>query len=132
MYHVMSGGDQREDIFLDDVDQHDFARTLAEACEKTVLTEDLARLQWTENDLAAHQKGHPIKLGFGSRRSFRRRISSAEPEMGAAQGDSAARKKSVEGLVTLKPSARSRPLLGSTELDRRVQLRKGRATLVDA
>jgi putative transposase len=35
MYHVMSRGDQREDIFLDDVDRHDFIRTLAEACQKT-------------------------------------------------------------------------------------------------
>jgi REP element-mobilizing transposase RayT len=35
MYHVMSRGDQREDIFLDDVDRHDFVKTLAEACQKT-------------------------------------------------------------------------------------------------
>src|SRR2546427_8151537 len=35
MYHVMSRGDQRDDIFLDDVDRHDFLKTLAEACQKT-------------------------------------------------------------------------------------------------
>jgi len=35
MYHVMSRGDRREDIFLDDVDRHDFLKTLAEACQKT-------------------------------------------------------------------------------------------------
>jgi len=35
VYHVMSRGDQREDIFLDDVDRHDFIKTLAEACQKT-------------------------------------------------------------------------------------------------
>jgi len=35
MYHVMSRGDQREDIFLDDADRHDFIKTLAEACQKT-------------------------------------------------------------------------------------------------
>ena len=35
MYHVMSRGDQRDDIFLSDVDRHDFVRTLAEACDKT-------------------------------------------------------------------------------------------------
>ena len=34
-YHVMSRGDRREDIFLDDVDRHDFIKTLAEACQKT-------------------------------------------------------------------------------------------------
>src|SRR5208282_3402867 len=33
--HVMSGGDRREDIFLDDVDRPDFLKTLAEACQKT-------------------------------------------------------------------------------------------------
>ena len=35
MYHVMSRGDRREKIFLDDVDRHDFLKTLAEACKKT-------------------------------------------------------------------------------------------------
>lgn len=35
MYHVMSRGEQREDIFLEDVDWHDFIKTLAEACQKT-------------------------------------------------------------------------------------------------
>ncbi len=35
MYHVMSRGDQRDNIFLDDVDRHDFIRTLAGACQKT-------------------------------------------------------------------------------------------------
>ena len=35
LYHVMSRGNQREDIFFDDVDRHDFIKTLAEACQKT-------------------------------------------------------------------------------------------------
>jgi hypothetical protein len=35
MYHVMSRGDQCDDIFLDDVDRHDFIKTLAEAAQKT-------------------------------------------------------------------------------------------------
>jgi putative transposase len=35
MYHVMSGGDQRDDIFFDDVDRYDFLRTLGEARLKT-------------------------------------------------------------------------------------------------
>ncbi len=30
IYHVMSRGDQRDDIFLNDVDRHDFLKTLAE------------------------------------------------------------------------------------------------------
>jgi REP element-mobilizing transposase RayT len=34
IYHVMSRGDQREDIFLNDVDRHDFLKSLAEACQK--------------------------------------------------------------------------------------------------
>jgi hypothetical protein len=33
IYHVMSRGDRRENIFLDDVDRHDFLKTLAEACQ---------------------------------------------------------------------------------------------------
>ena len=35
VYHVMSRGDRREDVFLDDVDRQDFLKTLAEACQKT-------------------------------------------------------------------------------------------------
>jgi REP element-mobilizing transposase RayT len=35
MYHLMSRGNRREDIFLDDLDRHDFIKTLAEACQKT-------------------------------------------------------------------------------------------------
>jgi len=35
MYHLMSRGNRRDDIFLDDVDRHDFLKTLAEACQKT-------------------------------------------------------------------------------------------------
>jgi REP element-mobilizing transposase RayT len=35
IYHVMSRGNKREDIFLNDVDRQDFLKTLAEACEKT-------------------------------------------------------------------------------------------------
>ncbi len=35
LYHVMSRGDRREAIFLDDVDRQDFLKTLAEACQKS-------------------------------------------------------------------------------------------------
>ena len=35
IYHIMSRGDRREDIFLDDVDRYDFIKSLAEACQKT-------------------------------------------------------------------------------------------------
>lgn len=31
----MSRADQREEIFLNDVDRHEFIRTLAEACQKS-------------------------------------------------------------------------------------------------
>ena len=35
IYHVLSRGDRKEAIFLDDVDRHDFLKTLAEACQKS-------------------------------------------------------------------------------------------------
>jgi len=35
IHHVMSRGDRREDIYLDDVDRQDFLKTLAEVCQKT-------------------------------------------------------------------------------------------------
>ncbi len=34
IYHVMSRGDRRETIFLDDEDRKGFLRTLGEACER--------------------------------------------------------------------------------------------------
>ena len=35
IYPIMSRGDRREDIYVDDVDRQDFIKTLAEACLKT-------------------------------------------------------------------------------------------------
>jgi putative transposase len=35
IYHLMSRGDRREDIYRDEVDRQDFLRTLAETCQKT-------------------------------------------------------------------------------------------------
>jgi REP element-mobilizing transposase RayT len=35
IYHVMSRGDRRDNIFLNDVDRQDFLKTLAETCQKT-------------------------------------------------------------------------------------------------
>ena len=35
IYHVIDRGDRRENIFVTDVDRHDFLKTLAEACHKT-------------------------------------------------------------------------------------------------
>jgi len=35
IYHVMSRGDRREDIYVNDVDRQDFLKTLAEAAQKT-------------------------------------------------------------------------------------------------
>jgi hypothetical protein len=34
MYHIMSRGDRRENIFLDEVSPQDFLKTLAVACQK--------------------------------------------------------------------------------------------------
>lgn len=35
IYHVLSRGDRKKAIFLDDVDRQDFLKTLAETCQKT-------------------------------------------------------------------------------------------------
>jgi len=35
IYHIMSRGNRRQEIYLDDVDRQDFLKTLAEACQKT-------------------------------------------------------------------------------------------------
>ena len=56
IYHVMSRGDRREDIFLDDVDRQDFLKTLAEACRKTGFQVHLKR-----NFTVLAVKGAPIR-----------------------------------------------------------------------
>jgi putative transposase len=35
IYHLMSRGDRKEDIYHDDIDRQDFLKTLGEACQKT-------------------------------------------------------------------------------------------------
>jgi hypothetical protein len=61
IYHVMSRGDQRQDIFL-------AARPeAAEAKAQRMVAEELARLHWTQNDLATQQKSYPIKLALAAR-----------------------------------------------------------------
>ncbi|MGD0412674.1 MAG: hypothetical protein ABSC18_13350 [Verrucomicrobiota bacterium] len=35
IYHVLSRGDRRKAILLDEVDRQDFLKTLAETCQKT-------------------------------------------------------------------------------------------------
>ena len=42
----------------------------AEAKADRLIAEELARLQWTLDDLAAHRKSHPSKLALGARRSI--------------------------------------------------------------
>ena len=41
IYHIMSRGDDGDDIYLDDVDRQDFLKTLAEACQKTDLPREI-------------------------------------------------------------------------------------------
>ncbi len=54
MSHPISRGDQRDDIFLDDVDRHDFLQTQPKADHSAA--DEPARLKWTENDRAARQR----------------------------------------------------------------------------
>jgi REP element-mobilizing transposase RayT len=88
MYHVMSRGDRREKILLDDVDRQDFIKTLAEACQKTncqvhayCLMSDhyhlvletpepnlVAGMAWLqEADLFARRKNNAVKLEIAAR-----------------------------------------------------------------
>lgn len=85
LYRVMSRGDRREDIFLDDVDRQDLLKTLAEACQKTnwhsgalrlesaeakterIISEELGRRGWKESDLLRHCKSDPAKLAIAAR-----------------------------------------------------------------
>jgi len=58
VYRVISRGDRQEAIFLDDVDRHDFLKTLAN---------ELARLGWSEEELAGRCKGDSGKMALAGR-----------------------------------------------------------------
>jgi hypothetical protein len=63
VYHLMSRGNRREDIFLDDVDRQDFLKTLAEACQKT---------GWQNPSLLSHAQPLPSGVGDPQRQPGRR------------------------------------------------------------
>ena len=67
MYHVMSRGDQREDIFRDDHDSQKFLAALREACVKTEMGRELERLGLDEDQLRARRKGHRSKVMLARR-----------------------------------------------------------------
>ena len=82
MYHVMSRGNRRQDIFLDDVDRQDFLKTLgqvgqhhfgelrletAQAKAERIITEELGRLGWQQAELASRRKHDPAKLEIAAR-----------------------------------------------------------------
>jgi len=56
IYHVMSRGDRREPIFLDEGDRHDFLETLAEACHADLIVVGRSRHP------ALHLGGVPRRL----------------------------------------------------------------------
>jgi hypothetical protein len=70
MYHVMSRGDQRDDIFFGDADRYDFIKTLGKACLKTdwmvhafCLMKNHHRRAWLRVDRLLHRV---MKDGFAS------------------------------------------------------------------
>ena len=63
VYHVMSRGNRRQNIYLDDVDLE-----VAQAKAKRIILEELRRLRWQEADLAHGRKRDPAKLEIALRR----------------------------------------------------------------
>jgi hypothetical protein len=70
MYPLLTRGNRRDQIFLQDVDRHDFMKTLAEACQQTgwpvhayCLTPNHHRLvaETPEPDLVFGQRGCDLK-----------------------------------------------------------------------
>ena len=79
MYHVMSRGDRRQDIYRDDVERHDFRKTLAEACQI-----QLAQRLRQETTLWVRQITERLHLGTPKSASFRllskrKAVSSSSP-----------------------------------------------------
>ncbi len=65
IYHVMSRGNRRQDIFLDEVVRQDFLKTLAEACQKS---DRLAGARHTHHENAFFRCRGKFLSGFLVRR----------------------------------------------------------------
>ena len=65
MYHVTSRGDQRDDIFFDDVDRYDFLKTLGEACKKTDWQVHAFCLMGNHYHLAPNGFGAGVRASYG-------------------------------------------------------------------
>ena len=88
IYHLMSRGDRREPVFLEDADRSLFVSTLVEACAKTdwhvhpygkqrresaedkasrLVALGLKEAGWKRSDLALRRKGDPVKIALARR-----------------------------------------------------------------
>jgi REP element-mobilizing transposase RayT len=61
IYHVMSRGNRRQNIYLDDVDRQDFLKTLAEACKRMVRSK-LRRPTFFSRAIMARNQGRAACL----------------------------------------------------------------------
>jgi len=60
---VLSRGNRRKAILLEDADRHDFLKTLAEA----IIAQALRRLGWNEGELSWRAKTDSDKVGIAAR-----------------------------------------------------------------
>ena len=88
IYHLMSRGDRREPVFLEDADRALFVSTLGEACAKTdwqvhgygeerresaqdkaarLVALGLKEAGWKPSDLALRRNGGPVKIALARR-----------------------------------------------------------------
>jgi hypothetical protein len=76
IYHLMSRGDRREEIFRDDLDREDFLKTLGAACQKlggrstpnrrrrSSSQQGSKKLGWGKRELTARRKSDPVKVAL--------------------------------------------------------------------
>jgi hypothetical protein len=67
MYHVISRGNRRQDIFLGEHHYGQLRLETAEAKGERIIAEELGRLCWQETDLVSRHKQHPAKLALAQR-----------------------------------------------------------------
>ena len=77
VYHVMSRGNRRAHIYLDDVDRQDFLKTLAEACRKT---------DWQVHAYCLMSNHYHLVLAGGGGPARRAPLRATAPRNGRGQG----------------------------------------------
>ena len=109
MYHVMSRGNRRQEIYLDDIDPPGLPEDVSGDLPR-IMSEELGRLGWPEAQLALRPKRDPSKLEIAVR--LRRETTLSVKEIAARLHLGTPASASLCLLAALRKTTRMAPTQG--------------------